>query len=190
MEHQVDQVIAQWVTSDPRARIVVDADLRPVWASASANTLMNQPDAMLRRNGRISASSRRTDDDLRRLVSEAGRDTTTQCLSDSGAGRHLVLAATRIEGPWEHLVGISIQNADEDHEVRLADLRQVFGLTPAEALVAHHLLCGKTAEEVAADLGVRLETVRTHIKRTYAKMGVGSREAFFYKLAPFAVSFD
>jgi DNA-binding CsgD family transcriptional regulator len=37
---------------------------------------------------------------------------------------------------------------------------------------------------------VSLETVRTHIKRTYGKLGVRSRERFFYKLAPFVIPAD
>jgi hypothetical protein len=57
--------------------------------------------------------------------------------------------ATRLPQPWEHLVGVTVQPANDDLSVRLADLKQAFGLTPTEARVAHYLFCGHTAEETA-----------------------------------------
>jgi DNA-binding CsgD family transcriptional regulator len=48
-------------------------------------------------------------------------------------------------------------------------------------------MCGRTAEEASHELGVSLETVRTHIKRAYAKLGVCSREGFFHRLTPFVI---
>ena len=44
---------------------------------------------------------------------------------------------------------------------------------------------GLMAEEVSATLCVGIETVRTHIRQIYAKMGVKSREAMFRRVLPF-----
>lgn len=50
-----------------------------------------------------------------------------------------------------------------------AVLRELFGLTPAEARTALQLLQGGTAEEMAARLGVSANTVKTQLKAVYAK---------------------
>jgi DNA-binding CsgD family transcriptional regulator len=48
-------------------------------------------------------------------------------------------------------------------------LTQAFGLTPVEADVASGIVFGKTLAEIAADRGVKIETVRVHLKRSFSK---------------------
>lgn len=52
-----------------------------------------------------------------------------------------------------------------------------FGLTPREAEVLLWVAQGKTNPEVATILGMRPSTVRTHLERVFAKMGVETRHA-------------
>jgi DNA-binding CsgD family transcriptional regulator len=52
-------------------------------------------------------------------------------------------------------------------------LRALYGLTRAESAVVAELVEGRSAEAIAARGGIGIETVRTHIKRSMAKMGVG-----------------
>jgi DNA-binding CsgD family transcriptional regulator len=47
-----------------------------------------------------------------------------------------------------------------------------FGLTPAEARIAARLAMGQTARDAASELGIGVETVRTHVKSILRKMGV------------------
>jgi DNA-binding CsgD family transcriptional regulator len=54
---------------------------------------------------------------------------------------------------------------------RAAFLRDAFGLTPAEAAVAAALCCGAPVSKIAAELGVGLSTVRTHLKSALLKTG-------------------
>lgn len=53
-----------------------------------------------------------------------------------------------------------------------AALRDVFGLTVAEARLAARLACGEALEAIADDLNVTKETARFHLKRIFAKTGV------------------
>mgnify|MGYP001105872717 CR=1 FL=1 len=53
-----------------------------------------------------------------------------------------------------------------------AVLRDVFGLTAAEARLAARLACGEALETIADDLNVTKETARFHLKRIFAKTGV------------------
>lgn len=47
----------------------------------------------------------------------------------------------------------------------------VYGLTRTEAVVAGHLVEGRSAAEIARRQGVRIGTVRTHIRRLFEKTG-------------------
>lgn len=56
-------------------------------------------------------------------------------------------------------------------------LERRFGLTPREAEVLLWVAQGKTNPDTAAILGVRVDTVRTHLERVFAKLGVETRHA-------------
>src|SRR5262249_30862533 len=50
-----------------------------------------------------------------------------------------------------------------------AILRELFSLTPTETRITTPLVLGRSAEEIAQDLNVSIQTVRTHIKRVLSK---------------------
>lgn len=58
---------------------------------------------------------------------------------------------------------------DEHAALAGAFLANLYALTPAEVRVAELLASGASVGEIAAQLGVSISTVRTHLKRTYAK---------------------
>jgi DNA-binding CsgD family transcriptional regulator len=190
MNAAMDQILAGWLCGESRARIVVDRELSAHWVSDSAEALMQSERSVLHRNGRIVPKDPRLEGELRTFVATATGEVSTHCFANRDTGDQIVLAARRLPHPWSHLVGITLRHAGDHATIRLADLRQPFGLTATEARVAEYLLCGCTAEETALRLKVSLETVRTHIKRAYGKLGVRSRERFFHKLAPFVISVD
>jgi DNA-binding CsgD family transcriptional regulator len=190
MDQGLGQALAGWIVTDARARVLTDANLTAYWVSASAEALMNADKAVLHRTGRIVPRDPRQHRVLKRFVESATHEVSSQCIVDGNTGEQIILTAARLPSPWEHLVGVTLQRAGEDVDVHLADLHQAFGLTPTESRVVHRLFCGNTAEQAAEDMQVSLDTVRTHIKRAYAKLGVSSREGFFHKLTPFVISLD
>ena len=50
-------------------------------------------------------------------------------------------------------------------------LRRHFGLTPAEARLALHLIAGETLRSAEAKLSITYETARTHLKNIFSKTG-------------------
>ncbi len=54
-------------------------------------------------------------------------------------------------------------------------LRQTWPLTEAEAKVAAQLFLGRGIDEVALKLNVKRETIRTHLKRAFAKTGTSNQ---------------
>jgi DNA-binding CsgD family transcriptional regulator len=61
-------------------------------------------------------------------------------------------------------------------------LRSAFALTPSEACFASALADGDSVTEVAARRGITRETARTHLKRIFAKMGVGRQAELVAKV--------
>jgi DNA-binding CsgD family transcriptional regulator/PAS domain-containing protein len=68
---------------------------------------------------------------------------------------------------------ILIVNTEAGRELDPGILGQLFSLTPAEARVTAKLGVGLSAEEIAAQMGLSLETVRTYIRHILSKTGTG-----------------
>lgn len=62
-------------------------------------------------------------------------------------------------------------------------LAVAYGLTPAEARVAHHLSRGLEVEEIARDIGLSVGAVRFHLKSILPKAGVRRQAAFVARAA-------
>lgn len=79
-----------------------------------------------------------------------------------------------------------IVRAARGHEARrAAAARDVFGLTAAESVVAARLAEGLGPQAIAGALGVRVGTVRTHIRRIYEKCDVNTQIELVAMLARF-----
>lgn len=64
------------------------------------------------------------------------------------------------------------QDASDGEDARSALLQLAYGLTQQEANVALRIAAGRSPEEICTDLGLSIHTVRTHLKRSYDKVGV------------------
>ncbi|RST85710.1 hypothetical protein EJC49_14315 [Aquibium carbonis] len=60
----------------------------------------------------------------------------------------------------------------ERDDSRTALLQLAYGLTQQEANVALRIAAGRSPEEICTDLSLSIHTVRTHLKRSYEKVGV------------------
>jgi DNA-binding CsgD family transcriptional regulator len=54
----------------------------------------------------------------------------------------------------------------------LVTLQQLYGLTGAEIRLAEHLFAGRTPEQAAGSLSIKISTARTHIAQIYRKTDV------------------
>jgi pimeloyl-ACP methyl ester carboxylesterase/DNA-binding CsgD family transcriptional regulator len=96
-------------------------------------------------------------------------------LGDAQSPQSVTLWLTRLHMPIGNGNGDAVLLIASDQHQALFALRaleQHFGLTPAEARLAQQLLLGLNTEEAAAQLGVSINTVRTHLKQVFAKCGI------------------
>jgi DNA-binding CsgD family transcriptional regulator len=69
--------------------------------------------------------------------------------------------------------------AGEDGPERVSDAFEALGLTAREEEVARLALVGKRGKDIAEALFISLPTVKSHLARVYAKVGVKSRSELF-----------
>ena len=69
------------------------------------------------------------------------------------------------------------------HGISVDVLRQVYGLTPAQAAVARSLFAGRSVEQTANVLDLSLNTVRTHLKQVFTRCEVNSQAELLHLLA-------
>ena len=69
------------------------------------------------------------------------------------------------------VAAVFVADADNAAPINEFSLRTLYGFTPAEARLARLLAQGRRPEQAAAELGVSLNTVRTHLKRIFGKAG-------------------
>jgi DNA-binding CsgD family transcriptional regulator len=119
---------------------------------------------------------------------EPGALALTRAVSTAALGSsHTVRLASRPEAPVRVVVAPRSQSPllppsraahllvwlPDDGRV-LATLRERYGLTKAEALVALRVARGRDLFGIASELGVSYHTVRVHLRGTFAKTGVGA----------------
>ncbi len=166
----------------PIGLLLFDPDGRLVLANGRARRLLGQAEGFgLDRDGRPESPDPQVTAELRRLLDRA----TDRSQSAAAASGHLMLPRSEDRRPLSALISpIPIRSPDatafaalflSDPEDRLAPrvelLQQRCGLTPTEARVAALMVQGQSVEEVAAALDSSLHTVRTHLKRIFAKTG-------------------
>lgn len=107
----------------------------------------------------------------------------------AGRERHVLLALTpasrdadvavrlwRVATPALPFVALST-GASVTECLDLGAVRQLYGLTAAEARVAALVAAGRPLSEIAAELQIGRSTVRTHLQRVLAKTGAGRQSA-------------
>lgn len=173
-----------WLEADRTPRILISADLSILWANSAANAQLLKRQDIENRTGVLTfthapigiafASA------LRGQISRSAIWSHRQW---NGNGQ-LLVRIDKINGE-NALFGLSFLGNSTEYRPQYQGLDSVFLLTEAEHRVLLALPAGLDADGVAQLHEISLETVRTHIRKLYKKMQVGSREALLYKAQPF-----
>ena len=87
--------------------------------------------------------------------------------------RLLLMPVPCAAGLYQPTAAVLIIDTESRPELDAEILSELFFLTPAEARVTAKLGVGRSADEIAEEIGISLETVRTHIRRVLSKTGTG-----------------
>lgn len=173
-----------WLDADATARMLVEPDGCIVWLNASAQRMVDQrTDVLQRRQNRL--TSVRRPDHARLAAFLEGGGNRMLVLTPDGGGRALILRGAFVDGWTRPVAAMVLHEPPAPGAIVLADLRPHFGLTTAESNVATRLVNGQTVDGIAESTGVSAETVRTHVRKLYGKLDVGTREELFATLFPY-----
>jgi DNA-binding CsgD family transcriptional regulator len=75
---------------------------------------------------------------------------------------------------------VFVSDPDQRLHVDPTGVKDLYGLTPAEAAVASLVGAGRPVREAASRLGVQTNTVRMQLKQVYAKTGARRQSALVY----------
>jgi DNA-binding CsgD family transcriptional regulator len=123
--------------------------------------------------GRLSAADRVTDQKLQQVVQSAltgpnGGNTQTTVMVQRPARLPLATRIIRMAQDTPFLL-LLILDAELWPEPSYEMLSQAFGLTQAETMVAIGIASGRSLAKIAADRGIKIGTVRAHLKTVFSK---------------------
>jgi DNA-binding CsgD family transcriptional regulator len=164
----------------PQAFLLIDAERRLLVANTPGREILSLRDGFRLESGQIRLASSKEDSTLREVVREiaANRESQVNRLSVTRSSqaspyRLLMMPVPSLGaaplGISQPAVAMVIIDADSAFSPDASALGALFSLTPAEIRVTSLLVQGHSMEEIAAELGVSLETVRTHVRRVFSK---------------------
>ncbi len=173
--------LADWFSGLSTATFFVSlVDLTVVDPNEAATALFETPGEPSRVNGRLSLGGRSGTDLFRRFLDDLGPRAAIYA-HGSDAVRILIRAERISDGP---MVALQVFDTASDGGL-WADTGAIFGLTKAEDRLVKRLIGGANIEQLSDGLGISVETARTHVRRSYQKIGVSNREQLFAALSPF-----
>lgn len=173
-------MLASWISQEREARIIVTANASLVWASAAAQTLLEVGIPFCREDGHITTARRSVAHYLAPFLASASQGPQCWLLDEGGVW---VIWAQQIESESDTCIGVTIRGGSQP--IEFAALAEAGHLTPAEARVIAQMLKGADAAQIALELQISVETLRTHVKHAYRKLGVSSRGELFVGALPF-----
>lgn len=184
----LEGIAVTWLEQSVTPLVLLTENQRLIWASASAQELMGRHALRVDALGYIKSDVRETN-----LKIQSVRRQVYEALQQRGSWKNGSVLLTfpevadcrvqlqEMTAGDTVLIGCSIMRSGQTVQDLTANLAQ-YGLTKTERKVVSMLAQGSTAAEISRANGGSLLTVRTHIKRIYAKMNVNSREKMFARL--------
>lgn len=168
------------------ATLLIDSHGRVLHASAKAQAVLaGRFGSLLQcRAGCIVGLGEHCEPPLQPLLAAASRGRPGRLLARCRNGLLFEASVVRDAADGRFLLIIDLPSGGDAQELA-GRAAGIFGFTPAESAVAARLLEGASAEQIANERRLSLNTIRTHIKSLLAKAGVGRQTDLVRQLGRF-----
>lgn len=174
--------LVAWIDQERQARVIVTPDAGLVWASAAARVLLEQGRPFwVDEEQRLTGARTPVAERLAQYL--AGVDERIRCWILEDSDEAWLVWAQQIRAQGQVYIGLTIRRRGEP--LAFTALAEARRLTPAEARIISMMLAGAETGRIAAALDISVETLRTHVKHAYRKLGVTSRGELFVGALPF-----
>jgi DNA-binding CsgD family transcriptional regulator len=146
-------------------------------ANRSAHTICAQADGLSMKEGHLRAASVSAQAALRGLLADDPERGGALSIRRPSLRRPFAILVTPLgeDPPGPEAQGavkaVFLSDPERGNATGAETLQGLYELTPAEAGLAVELLQGRSVEEGALALGIRVATARTHLKRIFTKTG-------------------
>jgi DNA-binding CsgD family transcriptional regulator len=182
-----DVYFSSWADRFPVPSAVLGEDLQLLWSNAAADALFAAGKDFLLVNDIVGCVDKAQGQEFRAFLASIGDVPEAWIYCRDDTARQMVRAeAVRPDG-LPPGIALMIYPIDGLNRFLWSDFHKVFGLTRAETVVVKRIMGGESADAIAEELSVALDTVRTHVRRVYIKLGVNNREQLFSKVSAFRI---
>ena len=173
-----------------RGVIALDLDGVVIDANSDAQRILEVGDSMRLRAGRLEFLDPHLDGRLTHLLSALALGAFVATgfgaqlpAPNSGRPRRILVSPVSPRASRADIaVLVNIFDTHSKHVISHQLLRDLYGLTSAQAAVAAYLFEGQSVEQTAQKLGVSVNTVRSHLKCTFTKCDVHSQTELLHLL--------
>jgi DNA-binding CsgD family transcriptional regulator len=172
-----------WLDADPRPRLLATTQGQVIWMSAAAAALPHGGFPFCPDDADGAGEERRIDS---RLLTEFGSATgQLRCATGKPEFERQpwMVWGRPLQSPGGPVLALILKARRE--RPNLAVLAEVGQLTRAEIRVIEMMMSGTETAAIAEALRISLETLRTHVKHAYRKLGVKTRGELFAAVADF-----
>ncbi|MBX9460127.1 MAG: helix-turn-helix transcriptional regulator [Brevundimonas sp.] len=181
------QYFSQWAEQFAIPSAIVGGDLQLLWSNPAADSLFAAGKDFHLINGFVGCSDKVQGQAFRVFLSLLGDDPAAWVYCRDEAPQRMVRAEAVRPANLPAGVALMIYPIGGAGQYLWSDFDKVFGLTRAETVVVKRIMSGEAADAIAVELSVALDTVRTHVRRVYTKLGVSNREQLFSKINAFRI---
>lgn len=164
-----------------RGIVLLDGRGRVLRANQAAERMSGQSDGLCLSSRGLRAADAAESTALQRLILEAAQTASGNGLSSGGT---MTISRPSLRRPWiavisphkgplgEGLAAIMLIDPEENHVPGAAIISKLAGFTAAETRLAQMLASGLRLEDAADELGITMNTARTHTRRILDKTGL------------------
>ncbi|KHK93338.1 hypothetical protein LK12_03280 [Novosphingobium malaysiense] len=169
------QIAHGFLGSGLRARLVVNDERQVLWASEVALALLEPQFPVVIADGALCFERANDPVACQEWLHSVGRKPSRFLVSGAQEDWWVVMNAWRGRLHADTAIYAEFILSHPPYRSSTSGMSKQFGLTPAECDVIDALVRLETPTKIADRLGVSINTVRTHIRRLYGKLGVNTQ---------------